>query len=57
MPVPSTHLFSASFQKNVPAEQLFTPDRSAAYLMDVLAFLTPGQSGGVFAWDGREIAP
>jgi len=47
---------SAPFQRNVPKAQLFTPTRSANHLLDVIAGLTPDQSGKHFAWDGQEIA-
>lgn len=46
---------SAPFQRGVP--DLFTPERSAAALLEVLDSLTPEQSGRLWAWDGREIAP
>ena len=46
---------SAPFQRGVP--DLFTPARSAAAMLGVLAGLTPGDSGGCFAWDGQRIAP
>jgi NAD(P)-dependent dehydrogenase (short-subunit alcohol dehydrogenase family) len=45
------------FQNNVPEGQLFTPDYSAKKLLDVLAHITPQDSGNFFAWDGEEIAP
>lgn len=48
---------SAPFQANVPGKQLFTPDRSAGHLLNVLGRLTPAQSGRIFAWDGEEIRP
>lgn len=48
---------SKPFQRGVPPERLFTPDQSAAHLLDVLDQLTPAQSGRVFAWDGTEIGP
>ena len=46
---------SAPFQRGVPAEQLFTPDESAAHLLRVIEGLTPADSGGFFAWDGAPI--
>jgi NAD(P)-dependent dehydrogenase (short-subunit alcohol dehydrogenase family) len=46
---------SAPFQSGVKAERLFTSAQSAAYLLQVLARLTPADSGGVFAWDGQRI--
>jgi len=45
---------SAPFQRGVP--DLFTPERSATAMLDVLARLSPADSGGCFAWDGRRIA-
>ncbi len=46
---------SAPFQGNVPAAQLFTPQRSAAHLLDVIDTLTPENSGKAFDWAGKEI--
>lgn len=46
---------SAPFQRNVPADQLFTPRRSAAALLDVLDGLTPADSGACFDWRGDRI--
>jgi len=46
---------SAPFQKGVPAGKLFTPQQSAERLLAVLDGLAPGDSGGVFAWDGARI--
>ena len=46
---------SAPFQAGVPPERLFSPERAAAQLLDVLAALTPEQSGGFWAWDGQAI--
>jgi NAD(P)-dependent dehydrogenase (short-subunit alcohol dehydrogenase family) len=46
---------SAPFQRGVSPEKLFTPDYSAARLLDVIDALTPGDSGGVFAWDGTPV--
>jgi NAD(P)-dependent dehydrogenase (short-subunit alcohol dehydrogenase family) len=46
---------SEPFQKGVSPEALFTPAASAGYLLGVLDGLTPGDSGGVFAWDGARI--
>ena len=48
---------SEPFQGNVPDRQLFTPERSAAHLLDVIEKLRPEQSGRIFAWDGSEIRP
>lgn len=46
---------SAPFQAGVNAEAPFSPDLAAERLLAVLAGLTPRDSGGFFAWDGREI--
>jgi NAD(P)-dependent dehydrogenase (short-subunit alcohol dehydrogenase family) len=48
---------SAPFRGNLPAGQTVTPEVAAVHLLDVLASLTPGDSGGCFAWDGQRIAP
>ncbi len=46
---------SRPFSGRVPTERLFTADRAAGQLLDVLARLTPEDSGGFFAWDGSRI--
>jgi NAD(P)-dependent dehydrogenase (short-subunit alcohol dehydrogenase family) len=46
---------SQPFQSSVPAGQLFSPERSARQLLDVLSGLGPEQSGGFWAWDGQPI--
>lgn len=46
---------SAPFQRGVPAEKLFPPERSAAHLLGVIARLTPADSGKLIAWDGAEV--
>ncbi len=46
---------SKPFQKNVPSQQLFTPEHSARCLLDVLSKLTPADSGKVVDWAGMEI--
>ncbi|PZO05695.1 MAG: C-factor [Alphaproteobacteria bacterium] len=46
---------SVPFQKGVTPEKLFTPDHSAARMLEVLEALTPADSGGVFAFDGARI--
>ena len=48
---------SKPFQANVPAGQLFAPDRAAVQLLDVLDGLTVRDSGNLLAWDGTTIAP
>lgn len=46
---------SAPFQRGVTPDQLFSPDQSAGYLLDVIAALTPAESGGLFGWDGQRL--
>jgi NAD(P)-dependent dehydrogenase (short-subunit alcohol dehydrogenase family) len=46
---------SEPFQAGVPEGKLFTPARAATQLLGVLDGLTPGDSGGLFAWDGQRI--
>lgn len=46
---------SRPFQANVPAERLFTAERSAAHLAEVLGKLQPANSGGFFDWQGAPI--
>ena len=46
---------SKPFQSNVPDAQLFSPDQSAASLLDVIVHLTPEQSGKCFDWAGKEV--
>lgn len=46
---------SEPFQRGAAAKGLFSPDQSAEHLMDVLARLTPADSGGLFAWDGTRL--
>ncbi|ANU07911.1 SDR family NAD(P)-dependent oxidoreductase [Paraurantiacibacter namhicola] len=48
---------SEPFQGNVPEGKLFTPEKSAGAMLDVLDGLGPQDSGGHFAWDGQRIAP
>ena len=47
---------SKPFQGNVVAGKLFTPDRCAMQLLDVIDGLKLADSGKHFAWDGSEIA-
>jgi NAD(P)-dependent dehydrogenase (short-subunit alcohol dehydrogenase family) len=51
-----THL-SRPFQQQVAPGKLFTPDRAAVQLLDVIEGLKPKDSGKLFAWDGSEIQP
>jgi NAD(P)-dependent dehydrogenase (short-subunit alcohol dehydrogenase family) len=46
---------SRPFQRNVADGKLFTPDFTAASLLNVITGLTPNDSGKLFAWDGTEI--
>jgi NAD(P)-dependent dehydrogenase (short-subunit alcohol dehydrogenase family) len=46
---------SKPFQRNVPPEKLFSPERAARQLLDVVDGLTPADSGSFFAWDGSPI--
>ncbi len=46
---------SRPFSGRVPAGKLFTPDQSAAYLLDLIDSLSEQQTGGFFAWDGQDI--
>ena len=48
---------SKPFQTNVPDNKIFTPKYAAEKLVNVLANLTPSQTGKCFAWDGKEILP
>lgn len=48
---------SKPFQGNVGPGRLFTPDRAAVQLLDVIDGLKAPDSGRLFAWDGTEIAP
>ncbi|MGB5136380.1 MAG: SDR family NAD(P)-dependent oxidoreductase [Prochlorococcaceae cyanobacterium] len=46
---------STPFQANVPAQRLFSPERAAAHLLDVLAQRRAEDSGGFWAWNGQAI--
>lgn len=46
---------SKPFQTGLTEGRLFTPDRSASHLLQVIRGLTPADSGGLFAWDGARI--
>jgi NAD(P)-dependent dehydrogenase (short-subunit alcohol dehydrogenase family) len=48
---------SRPFQKNVKAENLFTPQHSAERLLAVIDRLTPDKSGRCFDYAGREVLP
>ena len=47
---------SKPFQSFVPPEKLFSCERAAEQLVDVLLTQTPAQSGDFVAWDGQSIA-
>ena len=46
---------SKPFQGNVPDAQLFTPEKSAGAMLDVIDQLTPADSGNSFDWAGKPI--
>lgn len=46
---------SRPFQGNVPAGQLFSPERAAQQLWAVIAGATPDDTGALLAWDGQRI--
>lgn len=46
---------SEPFRSGVPAERLFSPQRAAEQLLDVLAVQAPETSGAFLAWDGQPI--
>ncbi len=48
---------SKPFERNVKADNLFTPEYSAEKMLQVINELTLNDSGKVFAWNGEEIQP
>ncbi|MBN2872136.1 MAG: SDR family NAD(P)-dependent oxidoreductase [Halothiobacillaceae bacterium] len=46
---------SKPFQARVPAGQLFSPETTAAYLLDVIAQLAPEHSGRFWSFDGDSL--
>ena len=46
---------SRPFQRNVPQGSLFAPEQVAAHILATLDGLSPGDSGGLFAWNGEKI--
>jgi NAD(P)-dependent dehydrogenase (short-subunit alcohol dehydrogenase family) len=46
---------SRPFHRNVPPHKLFTPERAATQLLEVLEGLGPEDHGAFFAWDGTRI--
>lgn len=47
---------SKPFQSNVPDGKLFTPEFSAEKLLSVVDQVGPGDTGGLFAWDGARVS-
>jgi NAD(P)-dependent dehydrogenase (short-subunit alcohol dehydrogenase family) len=48
---------SEPFRGQVPDAKLFTPEKSATHLLQVIDSLDASASGGVFAWDGKPVPP
>ncbi len=46
---------SVPFQRGVPAEQLFSAERSATHLLHVIDALSQDHNGGFFAWNGDPV--
>ena len=46
---------SNPFSSGVPSSKLFSPAKSAEYLLNVINGLTAADSGGFYAWDGSAI--
>jgi NAD(P)-dependent dehydrogenase (short-subunit alcohol dehydrogenase family) len=46
---------SKPFQRNVPPDQLFSPERSVGDMLKVLRSLTPEDSGRFWAFDGERL--
>lgn len=46
---------SSPFKAGVPEGKLFTPERAARQLLDIIAGLHAGDSGRFIAWDGTDI--
>ena len=46
---------SKPFQRNVPAEKLFSTERTVRQLLNVLSTVTPQDSGEFFSWDGSRL--
>lgn len=46
---------SKPFQRNVPAEKLFSVDRTVTQLLTVIEQLQPDDSGQFFSWDGSRL--
>ncbi len=48
---------SHPFRPGTDSPDTVDPETAAAHLLAVLDGLTPGESGGVFAWDGQPVPP
>ncbi|RCJ30898.1 cell-cell signaling protein [Nostoc minutum NIES-26] len=46
---------SRPFQRNVPAEKLFSVERTVTQLLNVIEQLQEGDSGQFFSWDGNRL--
>lgn len=46
---------SLPYQKNVPQRQLFSKERGAAQILDIVNGITMDDNGSFFAWDGSKI--
>ena len=46
---------SKPFHKFVPKDKLFSPQKTSSYLIDILRYQKPTDSGKFIAWDGKEI--
>ena len=46
---------SRPFSKRVEAGKLFTPERAARQLLDVINALAPADTGYTYAWDGKRV--
>jgi hypothetical protein len=46
---------SKPFQDFVPSDRLFSPQKAATLMLDVLLQQTASESGRFLAWDGQEI--
>lgn len=52
-----TTALSAPFHPDADRPGVFPPDEAAAQLLDVVASVTPAETGRVIAWDGRPVPP
>lgn len=48
---------SKPFQSNIKPEQLFSPEKAAAYFLDVLFDTSIQKSGNLIDWRGQEVMP